>query len=140
MLQMNLENNVASVPSSDASIAEKVAPEPLEPPEAELPNEASTSGVEEGIFEVTFHNGSGRTEVTIVGVDQEMLLFDITLAFNETGVRYEPFFATDKCVAIGQAILRQNILLLHTLWELRKSIGNNGDLSLPCMTKVALIL
>ena len=103
MLQMSLGNTGASLPSSDASIAEKVAPEP---PEADLSNEASTSGVEEAIFEVTFHNESGRTEVTIQGVDQEMLLFDITLAFNETGVRYEPFFATDKFVAIDQAILR----------------------------------
>lgn len=38
-------------------------------------------------FEITFHDEDGQTAVLIQGVDQDMLLFDITMAFNESGVR-----------------------------------------------------
>ncbi|KAG0580342.1 hypothetical protein KC19_4G166300 [Ceratodon purpureus] len=85
-LPMDLENNGASLPSSDASLAEKVAPEPLESDEAHLPFEDAVPEFEEPGFQVYFENDNGQTEVTVEGVDQEMLLFDLTLAFNETGV------------------------------------------------------
>ena len=84
---MDLEDNGASLPSSDASLAEKVAPEPLESDEVHLPFEDAVPDFEEPAFQIYFQNDNGLTEVTVEGVDQEMLLFDLTLAFNETGVR-----------------------------------------------------
>lgn len=84
--KMDLENNGASLPSSDASIAEKVAPEPLERTEVVIPLEDAVPQFEEPEFQVYFQNDNGQTEVTVEGVDQDNLLFDLTLAFNETGV------------------------------------------------------
>lgn len=84
---MDLENNGASLPSSDASIAEKVAPEPLESSEVVIPYEDAVPQFQVPDFQVHFQNDNGQTEVTVEGADQEMLLFDLTLAFNETGVR-----------------------------------------------------
>lgn len=84
---MDLENNDASLPSSNASLAEKVAPEPLEADELHLLFEDAVPDFEEPAFQVYFQNDNGQTEVTVEGVDQEMLLFDLTLAFNESGVR-----------------------------------------------------
>lgn len=89
-LQMNAEKNGASLPSSDGLIGERVAPEPASSTEAPVLMEASTSGNEEPVFQVDFHIENGQTEVTVEGADQEMLLFDLTLAFNETGVRFAP--------------------------------------------------
>lgn len=84
--KMDLENNGASLPSSDASIAEKVAPEPLESSEAVVPCEDAIPHFEEPDFQVHFQIENGQTEVTVEGVDQDNLLFDLTLAFNDTGV------------------------------------------------------
>lgn len=84
---MDLENNGASLPSSDASIAEKVAPEPLESSEAVVPFEDAIPHFEEPDFQVHFQIENGQTEVTVEGVDQDNLLFDLTLAFNDSGVR-----------------------------------------------------
>jgi hypothetical protein len=81
-LQLDLENNGPSLPSSDASVAENVAPEPAEAAEDVLP-----PVIEEPAFQISFQNENGQTEVTVEGVDQDMLLFDLTLAFKETGVR-----------------------------------------------------
>lgn len=84
---MDLENNDTSLSSSDASMAEKVSPEPLEHAETVVSTEAIHIGNEEPAFQVYFQNDDGQTEVTVEGVDQDLLLFDLTLAFNETGVR-----------------------------------------------------
>lgn len=89
-LQMDAENKGTSLPSSDGSIGERVVPEPVSSTEAPVLMEASTSGSEEPVFQVDFHIENGQTEVTVEGADQEMLLFDLTLAFNETGVRFVP--------------------------------------------------
>ena len=97
-LQLDLENNGASLPSSDASMTENVAPEPepveaaedvlpLEDVEDVLPVEDVVPVLEEPTFRVSFQNENGQTEVTVEGVDQDMLLFDLTLAFKESGVR-----------------------------------------------------
>lgn len=88
---MDVEKNGASFQSSDGSIGERVAPEPASSTEAPVLMEASTSGNEEPVFHVDFHIENGQTEVTVEGADQEMLLFDLTLAFNETGVRFAPY-------------------------------------------------
>lgn len=97
---MDLENNGASLPSSDASIAEKVAPEPLESSPVVIPFEDANPHFEEPDFQVYFQNDNGQTEVTVEGVDQDMLLFDLTLAFNETSVRSAHTFEliTPRCV------------------------------------------
>lgn len=84
---MDPRNNDTSLSSSDASMADKVAPEPLEHVEAVVPMADTNIGNEEPTFQVYFQNDDGQTEVTVEGVDQDMLLFDLTLAFNETGVR-----------------------------------------------------
>lgn len=86
-LQMDLEDNGTSLPSSDGSMAEKVAPQPPKATGDVLPLEDDASVFEEPAFQVYFHNDNGQTEVTVEGSDQEMLLFDLTLAFKETGIR-----------------------------------------------------
>lgn len=83
---MDLENNDTSLPSSEASMAERVAPEPLESDEAVFSTEEVVSDYEQPAFKVFFQIDNGQTEVTVEGVDQEMLLFDLTQAFYETGV------------------------------------------------------
>lgn len=75
------------MPSSDASVAENVAPEPAEAAEDVLPLEDAAPVIEEPAFQIFFQNENEQTEVTVEGVDQDMLLFDLTLAFKETGVR-----------------------------------------------------
>ncbi|XP_024391015.1 uncharacterized protein [Physcomitrium patens] len=84
--KMDLENNDTSLPSSEASMAERVAPEPLESDEAVFSTEEVVSDYEQPAFKVFFQIDNGQTEVTVEGVDQEMLLFDLTQAFYETGV------------------------------------------------------
>lgn len=98
-LQLDLENNGPSLPSSDASMVDNVAPEPAEDPEDVNPLEDVASDLEEPVFLVSFQNENGQTEVTVEGVDQDMLLFDLTLAFKETGVRsaYTFFFNPPRC-------------------------------------------
>lgn len=68
-------------------MVENVAPEPAEAAEDVLPLEDVASVLEEPVFQVSFQNENGQTEVTVEGVDQDMLLFDLTLAFKETCVR-----------------------------------------------------
>ncbi|XP_024374539.1 uncharacterized protein [Physcomitrium patens] len=79
----NLETSLSP---RDASIAEKVAPEPLDSTEFVLSTEGTVIDFEEPGFQVSFQVDNGQTEVTVMGAEQEMLLFDITFAFNETGV------------------------------------------------------
>lgn len=83
-MQTNLETSLSP---RDASIAEKVAPEPLDSTEFVLSTEGTVIDFEEPGFQVSFQVDNGQTEVTVMGAEQEMLLFDITFAFNETGVR-----------------------------------------------------
>lgn len=84
--KLDLENNGPSLPSSDASVAENVVPEPAEAAEDVLPLENAAPVIEEPAFQIFFQNENEQTEVTVEGVDQDMLLFDLTLAFKETGV------------------------------------------------------
>ena len=80
-------------------MVDNVAPEPAEDPEDVNPLEDVASDLEEPVFLVSFQNENGQTEVTVEGVDQDMLLFDLTLAFKETGVRsaYTFFFNPPRC-------------------------------------------
>lgn len=84
---MDLKNSGAPLPSSDASTIVTSAPEPVEAAEDVLPLDDVAPVFEEPMFQVSFLNENGQTEVTVEGHDQDMLLFDLTLAFKETGVR-----------------------------------------------------
>nr|PNR57530.1 hypothetical protein PHYPA_004524 [Physcomitrium patens] len=85
-LLMDLENNGASLPSSDASIADRVAPEPLDSAGDVLAVEDISFVLEEPAFQVHFQNDNGQTQVTVEGDDQDQFLFDLTHAFKETVV------------------------------------------------------
>jgi hypothetical protein len=86
---MDLENSGGSLPLSECSFVKKVAPELLEAAaEVQSPKEECISNApSESSFKVYFKNDISQTEVTFEGVDQDMLLLDISLGFNETGVR-----------------------------------------------------
>lgn len=91
---MDLENNGASLPSSDASIADRVAPEPLDSAGDVLAVEDISFVLEEPAFQVHFQNDNGQTQVTVEGDDQDQFLFDLTHAFKETVVRFSPTFTS----------------------------------------------
>jgi len=86
---VDLENNGGSLLLSECSFVKKVAPELLEAAaEVQSPKEECISDApSESSFKVYFKNDISQTEVTVEGVDQDLLLLDISLGFNETGVR-----------------------------------------------------
>eukprot|EP00246_Nothoceros_aenigmaticus_P003437 TRINITY_DN145_c0_g1_i2.p1 TRINITY_DN145_c0_g1~~TRINITY_DN145_c0_g1_i2.p1 ORF type:complete len:518 (-),score=67.71 TRINITY_DN145_c0_g1_i2:672-2225(-) len=55
--------------------------------EQKLSGESVQSEVQDPKFKITFQDDNSQTAVMIQGVDQDMLLFDITMAFNDSGVR-----------------------------------------------------
>jgi hypothetical protein len=110
---MHLENNGVSLPSSNCSFEEQVAPDPLESAVVECSNEEHTNDSSlQSNFRVYFKNDTLQTEVTVEGTDQDMLLFDISLGFNETGVRYRPSicFGLLSCFVIHLIFLASTVL------------------------------
>jgi hypothetical protein len=111
--QMDSENNGVSLPSSNCSFEEQVAPDPLESAVVECSNEEHTNdSSSQSNFRVYFKNDTLQTEVTVEGIDQDMLLFDISLGFNETGVRYRPSicFGLLSCFVIYLIFLASSVL------------------------------
>lgn len=110
---MDLENNGVSLPSSNCLFEEQVAPDPLESAVVECSNDEHMNDSSlQSNFRVYFKNDTLQTEVTVEGIDQAMLLFDISLGFNETGVRYRPSicFGFLSCFVIHLIFLASTVL------------------------------